>query len=103
MEYDHICTDENCNHTWADSYSIKADPPKICPKCNQETAKRLISGCGYGRVELSDDEFKASLKDSTRQMQKEMHSDANIYSNMIGPDKYQALQTAIDKRKREKY
>ena len=45
MTYEYIC--ENCKHTWETEQSIKAEPIKICPKCNEEKAKRLIAGCNF--------------------------------------------------------
>lgn len=39
-EYDCIA----CAHAWELEQSIKAEPEKSCPACNQETARRLVSG-----------------------------------------------------------
>ncbi len=44
-EYEHIC--EACGFEWTACYSIKEDPPKICPKCNKKKAKRLISSTSF--------------------------------------------------------
>lgn len=44
--YDYCCTQEDCKHTWETEQSIKEDALKECPKCKQETAKRLISSGG---------------------------------------------------------
>lgn len=99
--YVHICTDEKCNHEWEDFYSITKDPPKICPQCNQETAQRVISGgSGKGQMVLTDEEFKAGLKDEVRKIKKDMHSNANTYANFLGEDKYHQIQTQMDRRKK---
>jgi putative FmdB family regulatory protein len=42
MTYEYICL--NCNHQWENEAKITEPPLKICPHCNQETAKRLVSG-----------------------------------------------------------
>lgn len=42
MTYEYEC--EACNHYWEEEQSIKDEPIKVCPKCGQEKAKRLISG-----------------------------------------------------------
>jgi len=99
-EYEHICENEKCQHAWNDTYSIKADPPKICPKCNMETAKRLISGGGHGKMILNDDEWKASLKDETRKLEKDIYSDSKKYANFIGEDRYHSIQSQMDKNRK---
>lgn len=40
--YEYTCT--HCAYEWEIEASIKSLPEKICPKCGQETAKRLVSG-----------------------------------------------------------
>lgn len=42
MTYEYIC--KNCSHTWEVEQKITDQAINICPKCNQLTAKRLISG-----------------------------------------------------------
>jgi putative FmdB family regulatory protein len=100
--YEHICTDKDCNFEWEDMYSIKADPPKVCPNCKKETAQRVISG-GLNRrgvVELTGNELVTKTKEDIVKLKKEMHSSEKVYSNMLGHDKYQAMQQRIDKQKR---
>lgn len=46
MTYEYKCTNENCNHEWTQEQRISEDSLKYCPKCQQETAKRLISNSG---------------------------------------------------------
>lgn len=100
-DYEHECT--ACQHQWEDTYSIKVDPPKICPKCGQETAKRLISLNGRGVVELNGEELKAKCKEEVRALKNDAAKSEKVYSNLLGEDKYQALQTKMDQRKRDKY
>ena len=45
MKYEYTCT--SCNHEWVAEQSIKDDALKTCPKCQQETAKRLISKSAF--------------------------------------------------------
>jgi len=41
MTYEYKC--DCCGYEWEEDQSIKDDPISICPKCNEELAKRLIS------------------------------------------------------------
>ena len=98
--YEHVCQNTECNHEWEDSYSIKAEPPKVCPKCGLETAKRLISLGGKGVVELSGQDLVDKLKTDAKQLKKDMHKSDKVYANMLGESKYHDLQTRMDRRKR---
>jgi len=100
-DYEHICADDSCKFEWEATYSIKLDPPKNCPKCGKETAKRLISLNGKGVVELVGHDLTAKVKEDTIKLKKEMYSNANIYASMIGEDKYHALQTKLDRQKKK--
>jgi putative FmdB family regulatory protein len=40
--YEYTCT--KCEHAWEEDQSISEDPVTQCPECQEETAKRLISG-----------------------------------------------------------
>lgn len=99
--YEHICTAEDCQFEWEDSYSIKLDPPKFCPKCNKETAKRLISLGGKGIVELTGQDLVDKCKADAKKIKEEASKDANKYASLIGEDKYNAIQTRMDRQKRK--
>ena len=99
--YEHQCQDPNCGYEWEDEYSIKDDPPKVCPKCGKETAKRMISLGGKGVVELTGQELITKLKGDAKQIMKEAHKDANKYASLLGEDKYHQIQTQIDRQKRK--
>ena len=44
--YEYACT--SCAHEWEFEQSIREDPLKVCPACQKETARRLISrGTGF--------------------------------------------------------
>jgi len=98
--YEHLCT--TCNHEWEDEYSIKADPPKICPQCNAETVKRLISLGGRGVVELYGQELVDKLKGDAQKLKGDAAAKEKVYANLLGDDKYQSLQTKMDQNKRER-
>ena len=98
--YFHKCNDNQCNNEWEDFYSMMQEPPKVCPKCNQETAKRVIVPCGKGVVELYGQELVEKLKGDAKEIQREASKDANKYASLIGEDKYQQLQTQMDRQKR---
>ncbi|MCK9567355.1 zinc ribbon domain-containing protein [Candidatus Pacearchaeota archaeon] len=42
--YEYCCVNHDCNNEWEKESKITEDAEKICPKCGQETAKRLVSG-----------------------------------------------------------
>lgn len=52
--YEYECTNQNCKHQWEIEGKITSPAEKVCPQCEQETAKRLVSGgqgfqlCGSG-------------------------------------------------------
>jgi len=98
--YSHQCTNEECNHEWDAEYSIKADPPKVCPKCGKETAKRIIAMATPGKVELYGTELYNKLVEDGQKMKKDAHRSEKIYANMIGEDRYQSIQTQMDKKRR---
>jgi putative FmdB family regulatory protein len=99
-EYDHMCTNLECNYEWTDEYSIKMDPPTTCPKCGQETAKRLISLTGKGVVELSGQDLVDKVKGDALQIQKDAANNENQYANLLGETKFEALTRSFDRRKR---
>ena len=44
MTYEYECKNPDCGHEWEAQQKISEDAMKVCPKCEQETARRLISG-----------------------------------------------------------
>ncbi len=102
MEYEHLC--RSCAYEWEEEYSIKADPPTLCPKCQVEgQVQRLISGgSGKGIVELTGRDLIDKVKADTLQLKKEMYSSEKVYANLLGEDKYQRLQTQMDQAKKER-
>jgi putative FmdB family regulatory protein len=82
--YEHACS--NCNHEWEDTYSIKQDPPIVCPNCKEEgNVKRLISMPAGVTVELTGRELVTKLwkegKDLARQARKDENLAHNLYGN----------------------
>lgn len=101
--YLHECSNKECNNEWEDFYSIKKDPPKTCPKCNQETAQRVISGgSGRGIVELTGTDLTDKIKSDANQIKRDMNKSEKLYSNLLGEGKYQEMQQRIDKNKRNR-
>ena len=96
--YEHMC--QSCSHEWEDEYSIKAEPPQFCPKCNAKTAKRLISLGGKGVVELNGHELVEKLKGDAQQIKRDASKSDKMYANLLGESRYNDLQTRLDRRKR---
>ena len=93
MDYEHKCY--ACDHEWEESYSIHADPPKICPNCHVEgKVKRLITGCPAVRVQLGAHEHKAQLKKETEDLSRRMKTDEKFRANVMGEDKYHEQKVA---------
>jgi putative FmdB family regulatory protein len=95
--YEHKC--QACNYEFEEEYSIKADPPKICPQCKAESVIRLISLGGKGVVELSGQDLVDKVKSDAKNIQKEASKDANKYASLIGESRYHELQTKLDRRR----
>jgi len=88
--YEHICTNIECAFEWEEEYSIKEDPPKICPQCKQETAKRLISGgSGRGIVELYGQELKDKLRADGQALKRKVKTSEKLLANVVGEAKYE--------------
>lgn len=98
--YEHRCN--TCKHEWEEFYSIKADPPKTCPECKAETVVRLISLGGKGVVELTGQELVDKLKADAQALKRDMHKNENVYANLLGNDKYEALQKKMDAAKKDR-
>jgi putative FmdB family regulatory protein len=97
--YDHLC--ENCNQEFELEYSVKVDPPTLCPLCNFDgKVKRLISFATPGKVELTGDELTAHIKQDAKRIQREAALSEKKYSNLIGEARYNQLQTKLDRRGR---
>lgn len=96
--YLHECQNKECNHEWEDFYSITATPPTTCPKCQQETARRVINSMTKGVVELSGNEIIEKHKTDVSQLKKELASSEKAYANVLGEDRYHKLQTQMDRR-----
>jgi len=99
--YQHECTDESCKHEWEDFYSMSQQPPKVCPQCHKETAKRVISATGGGRVLLTGDDLLSSLKQDVSKMKKDIYSSEKNYANVLGEDRYQTIQKQLDSNKKQ--
>jgi putative FmdB family regulatory protein len=97
--YSHLC--DNCQHEWDDFYSINANPPTTCPQCQQETAKRTISGgSGRGIVELTGNDLVEKIKGDAKRIEKEASTNENTYANLLGEARTQSIQTRIDQQNR---
>jgi hypothetical protein len=77
-----------------------------CPRCKEDgiepqKLKPLIAGgSGRGIVELTGDALVDKCKADARQLKKDAAKNEQVYANLLGADKYQALQTRMDKQKR---
>jgi len=76
---------------------------ELCPMCLEEgkeqEVEKIISLCGKGIVELYGQELVSKLKSDAKQIQREATKNENKYASLLGENKYQELQTKIDKNK----
>lgn len=102
--YEFLHDVEGCKHEWEDFRSITAPDPTQCPKCGGEgNIIHLISGgSGRGVVELYGQELADKLKGDAQKLKQEAAKDEKVYANLLGDDKYQALQTKMDQQKKER-
>jgi putative FmdB family regulatory protein len=97
--YSHVCENQKCLNEWEDFYSIIKDPPTQCPKCLQETAKRVIDGgVDKGIVRLTGNELTEKVKADAKQLERDASKSERVYSNILGEAKYHQLQTQMDRR-----
>jgi putative FmdB family regulatory protein len=93
--YEHLC--KACNKEFEASYSIKVDPPNICPLCNTKgKVIRLISPVA-GRVELGHQEFKAKVKEDRVNLRREMRKNENLRANVVGETAYHQMKLRDEK------
>lgn len=76
-----------------------------CPTCEKNgitsEVNRLISGgSGKGIVELTGDDLVKKIKSDANQLNKDAQKSEKTYANLLGEDKYQSLQTRMDKQRR---
>lgn len=100
--YEFQCQD--CKHEWEDFLSIKAPDPEECPGCHVKgkTLRLISGGSGKGTVELYGQELVDKLKGDAQKIKKDAAQKEKVYANLLGEDKYHALQTQMDRNKRER-
>lgn len=86
--YEHKCS--LCDFEWDEMYSIKADPPTLCPSCKIEgMVQRLVSGgSGRGIVPLKGIELKAKIKEDAENIKREVRTNEALLANIVGEEKY---------------
>ena len=104
--YLYKCDQENCVGEFEEYHSIVIKLEE-CPHClaagrGNQPIERLIHGGGSGRgiVELTGRDYIDSVQKDAQRIKKEVYSNENSYANVLGTDKYQALQQKIDKQRR---
>ena len=78
-----------------------------CPHCVEEGIKdqpveRLIASATPGKVELQGQDLADHIKSDAKRIQREAARNENVYSNLIGNDRYQQIQTQMDRRTRKR-
>jgi putative FmdB family regulatory protein len=93
---------QECKHEWEEFLSMSAPNPTHCPKCGAEgnITKLISGGSGKGIVELSGQDLVDSVKSGAKQLGRDAMRNENTYANLLGNDRYESLQTQIDRNKR---
>lgn len=87
--YDHECV--SCGYEWEDFYGINTDPPTICPKCKEESAKRVISLTAPGVVQLTGRDLVNKVKSDARKIANESTNNENLKANLMGENAFNNL------------
>jgi putative FmdB family regulatory protein len=90
---------QECKHEWEDYMSITAPDPEACPKCQHTKPLRLCSLGSKGVVELTGQDLVDKLKSDAQGLKKDAAAKEKVYANLLGEDKYHALQTRMDRQK----
>lgn len=107
-EYSCLCPIEDGGHGDFEELHSSSDEAKLkeCPFCRKEknistlVQRNISGGSGRGIVILEGQDFIAKTKSDAQQFKKDVHKSENLYSNVLGNDKYQSLQQHIDKQRR---
>lgn len=91
------------HNEFEEAHSIKIKL-EFCPKCQNENnietkIERLINCMSKGVVELGNQELVAKLKQDAKDLQMNASKSDKIYANLLGEDKYQAMQSQMDRRR----
>lgn len=92
-------------HGEFEEYHSMSNMLELCPKCKEagvepQKLKQLINCLSKGTVELYGDELISKLKGDAQKLKGDAAKSEKVYANLLGDDKYQALQTKMDKNKR---
>ena len=97
--YEYQC--DECKFEWEDFVSMSAPLPEECPSCKVKgKTKKLISLGAKGVVELYGQELVDKIKSDAQKTKQEAAKDEKVYANLLGEEKYHALQTKMDDQKR---
>ncbi len=66
--YEYVC--EKCNHQFDELQSFKDEPLKVCPKCHEESLRRLFGtgaailfkGSGFYETDYRSESYKKAAK-----------------------------------------
>lgn len=97
--YDFECS--KCSHVWEDILSSWKSPlPSECPNCKRDSSciTKLPSLVAPGKVELTGQDFKDSIKAGARQILKDASKNENAAANIVGESKFHSNQLAMNKK-----
>lgn len=97
--YDHKC--DSCGYEFEDTYSIYDSPPTICPKCKENSVRRMIGFATAGKVELSGDELKQKVLSDAKDFKKQVMKDEKLLANLVGEQKYEAKTKDYERKQAE--
>ena|SRR5271154_4308344 len=93
-------------HGEFEEYHSMSQMLEVCPKCQEagvepQKLKQLINCLSKGTVELYGQDLIDKCKSDAQQIKKDAAKSDKVYANLLGEDKYHALQTKMDRQKRQ--
>ena len=100
-EYLYLCETNNKEFDAEHSIKTELEECMICAELGMPNhkPKRLIAGRTSARVELGEQEYRAKIKQDAKDYKREVYQSEEKYANIIGPEKYNHIQTQMDRNK----
>jgi putative FmdB family regulatory protein len=93
------------NHGEFEEYHSMSKMLDVCPKCQDaglepQKLKQLINCSSKGIVELTGTALTDKIKADVVTLKADAAKSEKVYANMLGEDKYQAMQVRLDQQKK---
>lgn len=98
--YLYLCEKNNEEFEEFHSVSEELEECPICKSKNLEChkPKKLINSTAKGVVELYGKDLINKVKEDAAKIKRESYKNEKLYANLLGENKYQSIQSSIDKK-----